>query len=138
MKRTIQFLLVILFAVFAFAGCGADNAPLPYSIEAGAYGLDKAIITNLITKEQTEKVFDDIFQDQDWRWMLSFSIGIGINEDTTFIYNPDTESYFVLNGGIAYELIGDNTLKLHFPRWHGYDYDVYEVVIILGKHKLYG
>ncbi len=103
---------------------------------AGAYGFDKAVITNIITKEETEKVFDDILQDSDWRWLLSFSVGI--SEDTTFRYNNDTDSYFTLDGGNAYELVGDNTLKLHFPRWEGYDYGIYSVTIILGKHKLYG
>ena len=136
MKRTVQFFIVLLAMAIGLTACGGAENKGPYSIEAGAYGFDKAVITNIITKEETEKVFDDILQDSDWRWLLSFSVGI--SEDTTFRYNNDTDSYFTLDGGNAYELVGDNTLKLHFPRWEGYDYGIYSVTIILGKHKLYG
>ena len=128
-------LIVLLAATIMLAACSTSNAAIsPYTIEAGRYGLDKAIVTNLLTREETELVFEDIMG-TGWRNLLSFSIDI--NQDSQGFYNRDGNYVFV-NAGLAYELIENNILRLHFPRWHGHDNNFYDVVIILGKHKIYG
>lgn len=146
-KRTFRILIFFLVIITAitFSACtksnaaGQDEKPYQYTYEsgsAGKYGFDKAIITNLLTKEIAELVFDDVLRNKNWSWVLSF--GFVANTDTEWTYNLHTESWFVINGGNAYELIADNTFRLHFPRWNGYDYNLYDVVIILGWHKVYG
>lgn len=137
MKKKILFIFSILFTAIIMTSCGANKKP--YSLKLSAYGFEKATITNLITKEVTENLFDDIINDNteflQWGWLFSFDVGI--YEDTEIVFTSDNRC-FVLNEGLAYELTGDNTLKLHFPRFQGYDYGIYDVVIVFGNQKLYG
>lgn len=136
MKKKIILTIFMMLAAIIMTSCGANKKP--YALESGAYGFDKGIITNLTTNEVREKFFDDILSDNteylQWGWLFSFLIGI--NKDTEFIYTKDNRC-FVLNEGLAYELIDDNTLKLHFLRFKGYDGESYDIVIIFSKQNLY-
>lgn len=58
-------------------------------------------------------------------------------KDTEFIFTSDKRC-ITLKEGLAYELIENNTLELHIPRFQGYDYSIYDVIIVFGKQKLYG
>lgn len=121
----------ITFAVFNWVH---PQQKAPYTIAHGRYGLDSAITTDLLTREETEWVFDDIFQNNDWQWLLSYSVDI--NRDSHFYIREG--HWIVAQAGLTYELIADNTLQLHFPRYEASDNHIYDVIIILGKHKVYG
>lgn len=60
MKKRIPFILFIMLTAIVFTACSKEK---PYSIEQGAYGFEKATITNLVTKETSEKFFDDRTKD---------------------------------------------------------------------------
>ena len=139
-KIRILCVFVLLITVFTLTGCGSDGSNTtsptsPFTIEVGTYGLDNAVLTNISTKEVTEKVFDDILGDKEWRWLLSF--GVQVKQDSTWARNADN-NWVMIHGGHAYELVENNTFELHFPRYQAYDYKTYDVVITLGKHKVYG
>lgn len=111
----------------------------PYPLKSGAYGFEKAIITNRITNETTEKESDDMFNDKNEfkEWGNLFNFQIYIDESTEYFYKKDS-TCFVLNKGLAFEVIGENKLQLHFPYRSGYDYQIYEVIIILCWQNVYG
>lgn len=133
------FLVVLLLAAILLSACHSDNKKPQYSLKFGAYRLKYTTIINITTKETTTKNFDGIINDtlefSNWGNLLNF--GIGINESTEYFYKQDNRC-FVLNEGLAFEVIGDNTLKLHFPYWRGSDFQFYDVVIILSWVQTYG
>ena len=124
---------LVIFATVGIISCVKSNAavqlPPRFAIEPGRYEMTTASITNLRTEEITEIAVMDVISDKEWKWLFGFSIDL--NSDTKFYAHKDC--YAHTKGGLVYELIADNTLRLHFERWNGYD-----IAIILKKAKVYG
>jgi len=138
MKRVAIFALVVLTVILTSVCISACNKS-PYSLKNGAYNFEKAIITNKLTKVEMKKSFDDILNDKndfkEWGNLLSFQILI--NDDTEYFRKKDNR-YYVQNEGLAFEVVGNSHLQLHFPYWQGYDFNAYEVTIFLNWQQLYG
>ena len=100
------------------------------------YGFQTAKLTDLSTNEVTEKSFDDILNNEFMEWHNLFSFQVLIRQDTKYLCIDGR--YFALDEGLAYEVIGDNALQIHFPHWAGYDCKVYNIVITLCWQQLYG
>lgn len=131
MKKRLCLLLIVFFTILLSACNSATKNP-PYPLVTGGYFFEKAIVTNILTKESFEWDLDDILEDKtifkEWGNLLSFAVAI--DEKTEYIYNDQNRCY-VIDEGTAYEIIDENTLRLHFPCWRGYDYYKYDVIIIL-------
>ncbi len=137
MKNKIILVLLSILLVFAF-GCSSKKNKPPYPLKEGSYNFRTAKIINKISKEENTKSFDEIIENEadfhDWGNLLSFNIII--NEDTEYFYNKNKKCY-VLNEGIAFEVIAENTLQLHLPDWTGYDFYTYDILITLSFELLY-
>lgn len=114
------------------------NKKSPYSLQTGKYEFEKALITNKLTGETIERSFDDIVADtaEYSRWGTLFSFSVNINSNTEYVYKNDNHC-FVLNESLAFEIVGNDTLELHFPNWIDTDFQPYDIVIILGVQKPY-
>lgn len=110
----------------------------PYKLEYGVYGFEYATMTNRITKEVSSLYVDEMFNNDDkydkWKNFLDFLIKV--DEETEYFFKKDNRCY-VLNEGLAFEVINEKTLQLHFPFWSTNDYCSYDVVIMLSPHTLY-
>ena len=136
-KRCVFLVLTVLMFII-LGTCSSGCKKTTYPLESGVYDLEYAVLTNKATKEVTEKSADDILNDKEVfkEWCNLFSFQAVINADTEYFCTNDNR-VFVLNEGLAFEVIGTNTLKLHFPHWCGYDFYAYDIVIILVKHMAY-
>ncbi|MDE7082155.1 MAG: hypothetical protein K2O89_00425 [Clostridia bacterium] len=125
--------LIILPLLAAIFLC-ACNSP-SYPLKTGAYGFEKAIVTNILTEETGVKYLDDIlnYEYKDWGTILSFSVRV--DEDTEYVFVDGR--CLVINEGVAYEVIGENSLMLHFSRWNANN-SIYDVVIYLTWEQTYG
>lgn len=137
MKKTILILSLVIILLFVIFCCCACNK-MPYSLQIGAYGFEKTYITNILTKETAEKEVNDILNDdnayKEWGNLLSFQIKI--DENTKYFRDNDNK-YFVIFQSLAFEVIDNDTLQLHFPYWRGYDNNAYDVIIILKIQVMY-
>lgn len=83
--------------------------------------------------------FDEIINDNDnfqkWGNLLNFQLNI--TSKSEFI-QTNNNRYYVINEGLAYEIIDDNLFQLHFPDWLGNNFELYDIVIRLTWQKLYG
>lgn len=129
----IIFLTVVLTTLFCSA-CYKKH----YHLKSGTYGFETAIITNKLTSETIEKSFDNIIGNNDdyikWHNLFSFNVFI---DKTTEYFRIKNYRYFVISEGLAFEVIGENKLQLHFPHWSGNDYKIYDIKIILGWQQTY-
>lgn len=133
-NNLVLILFVLFLTVFGCSACGR----LPYSLKEGFYGFEKAIITHQFTNEMYELDLDAIFTDNDAfnKWSTLTGFQISINKNTEFFRKKENR-YFVVQEGLAYEVIEDNVLCLHFPNWRGYDRQSYDVKIILHLQERY-
>ena len=136
MKKGILWVLPIVIIVAV--SCAACGDKPPYPLKDGLYGFERAFITDLRTKEATEKDFDDILNNKEdyalWGCLLGFQVGI---DENTEYFRKKNNVCFVLNEGLAFEVAAENTLRLHFTDWNGSDLNRYDIVIILGWQKTY-
>lgn len=132
-------LLIFVMALTFVCSSACNTSESSYLLQSGTYGFENAVITNRTTKEITEKSFDDILHNKDdfkaWSNLLGFQIYI---DENTEYYCTKDKTYFVCNEGLAFEIIGENALRLHFPSWSGYDFNSYDVTIFLCWKKTYG
>lgn len=137
MKKKVL-LVFLLLIVIVLSGCHANNKNPPYSLKLGAYGFEKAIITNKLTQETIERSLDDIIADtvEYRRWGNLFSFTVSINKNTEYVYANDKRC-FVLKESLAFEVIEKDTLKLHFPHWIDENFQQYDIVIILFWQQTY-
>lgn len=126
---------IIFLSLMGLALLSACTVKPPYPVQSGAYGLEEVFITDKITKETTEKNYDNILNDKEWSKLYIFSVSV--NDNTEYLYSKDNRCFF-LNVGLAYEVIGENKLQLHFNYWLGNNGRVYDIVIILNCQTLYG
>ncbi len=70
----------------------------------------------------------------EWGNITGFQIYI--NENTEY-FRKKNNRYYVINEGLAFEIIEDDLLCLHFPFWRGYDYNLYDLKIILCLQQMY-
>lgn len=138
MKKKVFSILIVLLSFFMPA-CGSANDACPYSLQSGTYGFETATITNILTQETVEKSFDDILNNKDdfKEWGTLFGFQISINEKTEY-FRKNGNAYFVVKDGLAFDIIGQDTLRLHFSYWRGYDFNCYDVVILLRWKQVYG
>lgn len=108
---TIIGLILVLLSVLCTA-CGTTHC----SLKPGMYGFELAIIKNKLTQKTTEKSVDDILDSgnelREWGNLLGFQIYV--NDDTEYIRTKDGR-YSILDEGLAFEVVAENTLRLHFP-----------------------
>lgn len=130
-------LMLILLDVLAACKENQQDV-IPYTFTFGAYEYGLGVFTNKLTNEVVERTFEDILNDKELfkYWHCLFSFSVGIHKDTEFIKKGNC--WFLIYEGLAYEVIGESALKLHFPRWSAYDYKTYDIVIYLGWRKSYG
>ena len=125
MKKLILSVLICLISLTSSIYLSACDK-CQYSLNSGSY-------------EITTKYADDIIENKNdflqWNNLLSFSIFI--NENTEYFKNGNND-YFVVNEGLAFKIIADDTLQLHFPYWRSYDYGNYDITITLTLKVLYG
>lgn len=125
MRKLLIILTLLLTVTFAGIMCSCNKSP--YALEYGVYGFESAVLTNRITKVVEYKDSDDIFNDKEQfdLWNGLFDFMMPVDEDTEYFRLKDKRVY-VLNEGLAFEVVGENTLELHFPYWSAgyYSYDV--------------
>lgn len=137
MKKN-KFLLLSVVISLLIGVWGSGCTKTHYPLEFGVYGFEKAFITDKVTKETIEKDTESIVNNNnDFKeWFNLFSFQIVIDENTEYFYKKDKRC-FVLNEGLAFEIIGENRLQLSFPHWYGYDHNIYEILIVLGWQLVY-
>lgn len=131
-------LKLLVFCLLITTVCCSACDHIPFTLKTGTYGFEKAIITNKLTNETIEKNLDEIFTDNtaltEWGNITGFQIYI--NENTEY-FRKKNNRYYVINEGLAFEIIEDDLLCLHFPFWRGYDYNLYDLKIILCLQQMY-
>ena len=137
-------LIFTTFFIFLLSACNTQTPnKKPYPLKLGTYEFQTATVENLLTNEIEEKTFDSIINDENpeefkaWSFLSNFSITI--KEDTEFFYTKDNRCV-VFKEGYSFELVAENTLKIHLPYWQAYVYDkfgLYDIVIILGWEPRY-
>ncbi len=128
--------LFFMFLLLLLSACsGGENLPerKPYSLKLGTYEFETATLTNIFTEEVEEKTSDELISDSSeecvkWKFLGNFSVTI--KKDTEFIYTKDNRCV-VLKGGLAFELIAEDTLQVHLSAWRTYDLELYDIVIVL-------
>ena len=138
MKRRLLLVLLCLFIVslsLNVTACGTTHC----SLKSGMYGFEFAVIKNKFTQEITKKSIDDILNNETQRreWGNLFSFRIFVDDKTEYIKRKDNR-YIIIDEGIDFEVAEENTLRLHFPNWQGYDYQTFDIVIVLGWQITYG
>ena len=138
MKKLILSVLICLISLTSSIYLSACDK-CQYSLNSGSYEFEKAVFINKGNNEITTNYADDIIENKNdflqWNNLLSFSIFI--NENTEYFKNGNND-YFVVNEGLAFKIIADDTLQLHFPYWRSYDYGNYDITITLTLKVLYG
>ena len=100
--------IVLIMVVNMFTACRSDGTQIsatPYTCKIGSYGYDKGVFTNLLTREITERSFDDIMQDEELNtyWGCLFGFSADICENTKFVSKDNR--WFLLQEGLAFEVI---------------------------------
>ncbi len=130
-------LYVGLVIINSLALCSCSAVPQsPYLIEPGAYGLQKAIISDLTLLERFEIASDDIFYDKEirdkWYWIFNLSMPVKENAE----YAISNSRWYYIYKGFAYEIVGNNLFKLSFIDWRTNIHD-YNIEVILEKQIVY-
>jgi len=127
--------VLVLVIIVSLCSCSIGPQP-PYLIEPGAYGLQKAIISDLTLLERFEIVSDDIFGDKEiwdkWYWILNLSMPVKENAE----YAISNSKWYYIYKGIAYEIVGNNLFKVSFIDWRTNIHD-YNIEVILEKQIVY-
>lgn len=129
------YIVLVLVIIGSLCSCSAVPQS-PYLIEPGAYGLQKAIISDLTLLERFEIASDDIFYDKEirdkWYWILNLSMQVKENAE----YVISNSRWYYIYKGFAYEIVGNNLFKLSFIDWCGNIHD-YNIDVILEKKVVY-
>ena len=128
-----------LFLVFLLSSCAVDVTPeKPYSVKSGTYELKTAVITDMFTDETEEITVEQLVVSGPARdqWLYLFNYSLSIDENTQFIYTKDNR-WVVIREGFAFELIAENTFKVHLPYWDTSD-GRYDIVLLLEWVPRYG
>lgn len=128
-----------LFLVFVLSSCAVEvTLEKPYSVKSGTYELKTAVITDMFTDETEEITVEQLVVSGPARdqWLYLFNYSLSIDENTQFIYTKDNRRV-VIREGFAFELIAENTFKVHLPYWDTAD-GRYDIVLLLEWVPRYG